>query len=95
MYIDKDGNLHVGACEIPAAEDIEFGDERYMAKPHNTHAEAIAEAFRDLQEWEAELEERELALIAREQKMEDLRATCIKILSATFNRNATNKYKDS
>jgi excinuclease UvrABC helicase subunit UvrB len=91
VYIDKDGNLQVGPSEIPTAECLEFGDERYMAQPHDTRAEAIAEASRDLQERVAELEQRELALVVRENRMEDLRAKCIEILSTTFNCNSTNK----
>jgi hypothetical protein len=87
VYIDEKGILQVGLFEIPCAENTWFGDERYMGKPARPLAEAIAEAFLDLQERNAELEERELALIVREQKMEELKTKCIAILSEQLNHS--------
>lgn len=84
MYIDKDNKLHVGPGEIPSAESITFGDERYMAEPDDPIAEATAEALRDLQERSVELDERELAVSASELKMKELLTTCIEILFTTL-----------
>jgi hypothetical protein len=84
VYIDKDNKLHVGPGEIPAAGSITFGDERYMAEPDNPIAEVTAEAFRDLQERIAELDERELSVAASELRMKELLTTCIEILFTTL-----------
>jgi 2C-methyl-D-erythritol 2,4-cyclodiphosphate synthase len=66
-----------------------------MASQVNIFNELIAETIRNLQERAAQLEEWELGLKIREQKMEDRRARCIEILSTTLNSNSTNVYKDT